>query len=89
VSDPTNFTGAIATSTLVKERRGDSVAPLRRLLQGVSLAFIKQATPDAKTYAPFLTSAYAQSLSTPDLPLRLNTDLPDSLTRWMKLTAFL
>lgn len=89
VSDPANFTGASATSTLVKERRGESVAPLRRLLQGVSLAFIKQATPDAKTYAPFLTSAYAQSLSTPDLPLRLNTDLPDSITRWMKLTTLL
>ena len=41
--------------------------PLRRLLQGVSLAFIKQASPEAKTYAPFLTSAYAQSLSTPEL----------------------
>jgi predicted dienelactone hydrolase len=89
VSDPANFTGAIAENTLVKERRGASVAPLRRLLQGVSLAFIKQATPEANTYTPFLTSAYAQSLSTSDLPLRLNTDLPDSLTRWMKLTAFL
>jgi predicted dienelactone hydrolase len=89
VSDPTNFTGALVQSTLVKERRGQSVEPLRRLLQGISLALIKQATPEAKTYAPFLTAAYTQSLSTPGLPLRLNTELPDSLTRWMKLTAFL
>jgi predicted dienelactone hydrolase len=87
VSDPTNFSGAIGEGTLIKERRGEDVAPLRQLLQGVSLALIKQQTPEAKTYAVFLTSGYAQSLSTPSLPLRLNTELPANLARWLKLAS--
>ncbi len=87
VSDPGNFSGAIAQSTLVKERRGQEVEPLRRLLQGVSLAFIKQSTSEAQTYQPFLTPEYARSLSKPDLPLRLNTELPANLTRWLSLAS--
>lgn len=87
VSDPEEFSGTIAQSSLVKEKRGQEVEPLRRLLQGVSLAFAKQLTPDAKTYQPFLSSAYAQSLSTPSLPLRLNTDLPPNITRWLNVAT--
>lgn len=87
VSDPANFSGAIGEGTLVKERRGQEVAPLRQFLQGVSLAFIKQQTPEAKTYQTFLTSGYAQSLSTPGLPLRLNTEIPASLSRWLSLAS--
>lgn len=87
VSDPGNFSGAVAQGTLVKERRGQEVEPLRRLLQGVSLAFIKQSTSEARTYQPFLTPEYARSLSRPDLPLRLNTELPANLTRWLSLAA--
>ena len=88
VSDPAHFSGARAQGTLVKERQGQEVEPLRRLLQGVSLSFVEQLTPNAKTYQPFLSSAYAQSLSTPNLPLRLNTDLPANLTRWLGLATF-
>lgn len=62
-----------------QERRGAQVQPLRQLISGVSLAFIEQLTPAAKTYAPFLTSTYAQSLSTPQLALRLNTQLPANI----------
>ncbi len=89
VSDPASFGGAISQGTLVKERRGQDVAPLRRLLQGVSLAFIEQTTSDAKTYSPFLTSAYAQSLSTPSLPLRLNNQLPANLTHLFTFAALI
>lgn len=64
----------------LQEQQGEETKPLRQLLQAVSLAFIKQLTPEAKTYQPFLTSAYAESLSTPSLPLRLNTKLPASIT---------
>ena len=87
VSDPGNFSGAIAQGTLVKERRGQEVEPLRRLLQGVSLAFIKQTTAEAQIYQPFLSPEYARSLSKPDLPLRLNTELPANLTRWLSLAT--
>ncbi|WNZ46561.1 alpha/beta hydrolase [Leptolyngbya boryana CZ1] len=87
VSDPGNFSGAVAQGTLVKERRGKEVEPLRRLLQGVTLAFVQQATPAAKTYQPFLTPDYARSLSKPELPMRLNTELPENITRWLSLAS--
>ncbi|WP_242065662.1 alpha/beta hydrolase [Trichocoleus sp. FACHB-262] len=87
VGDPANFSDLITQSALVRERQGKETANLRQLLQGVSLAFIKQLTPEAKQYQPFLTSGYAQSLSTAQIPLRLNTKLPASLAPWMKVAA--
>ncbi len=66
-------------TTIVQERRGEETKSLRQLIRGVSLAFIKQQTPEAKIYQPFLTPAYAQSLSTPQMPLRLVSDLPASI----------
>ncbi|MGH8002357.1 MAG: alpha/beta hydrolase [Brasilonema sp.] len=73
-----------AATTIVKERRGEETKSLRQLTKGVSLAFIKQLTPEAKIYKSFLTPAYAQSLSTPELPLRLASDLPTSIKRWLE-----
>ncbi len=58
-------------------------------MQGVSLAFVKQLTPEAKSYAPFLAPAYAQSLSTSSLPLRLSTELPSSVQHWLDTTKLL
>lgn len=81
VSDITNVN---QDATLVKERLGLEVIPFQQLLQGMSLAFIQQLTPQAETYQPFLSAAYAQSLSTPNLPLRLSTRLPDSVIRLLK-----
>lgn len=74
-------------NTLINERRGQDIEPLRQLLRGVSLAFIKQLTPEAKKYEPFLTPVYAQSISTPDLPLRLNSQLPKKLTNWLHIAT--
>jgi predicted dienelactone hydrolase len=82
ISDPIYPTSA--ATTIVKERIGEETKSLRQLTQGVSLAFIKQLTPEAKIYQPFLTSAYAQSLSTPQLPLRLVSELPPSIKRWLE-----
>jgi predicted dienelactone hydrolase len=87
VGDPTNLNHALTESMFVRERSAAETEPLRNLLQGVSLAFIKQMTPEAKQYAPFLNPAYAQSFSTESLKLRLNADLPPSLSNWLKLTA--
>ena len=70
---------AITASGAIKERRGVEAQPLRQLISGVSLAFVNQLTPQAQSYQPFLTPAYAQSLSTPNLPLRLSTELPESI----------
>jgi len=87
VGDPVNRGSTPNRSTLVKERRGEETNSLRQLTQGVSLAFIKQLTPEAKTYEPFLTPAYAQSFSKPELPLRLNTQLPASIAPWIQLVV--
>lgn len=86
IGDPENLGDTATASTLVKERQGEVTKSLRQLASGVSLAFIKQLTPAAKTYAPFLTPAYAQSLSTPELPLRLNSELPASVTTWIEVS---
>jgi predicted dienelactone hydrolase len=84
IGDPANLANTAATTTIVKERLGGDTQPLRQLLQGVSLAFIKQQTNEAKIYQPFLTPAYAQSLSTSALPLRLNSELPGSIKPWLE-----
>jgi predicted dienelactone hydrolase len=82
ISDPA-YVGSTAT-TIVKERRGVETEPLRQLTRGVSLAFIKQLTPEARIYQPFLTSAYAQSFSTRQLPLRLVSELPANIKPWLE-----
>ncbi|MGB3756890.1 MAG: alpha/beta hydrolase [Rivularia sp. (in: cyanobacteria)] len=76
----------ISATTIIKERQGIEAKPLRELLQGVSVAFVKQLSPEAKKYQPFLTSAYAQSFSTPSIKLRLNSSLPASIQPWLKLS---
>lgn len=87
VTDRANLNDALARSTLVKEHIGKEADPLRQVVRGVSLAFIKQLTPEAKTYEPFLTPAYAQSLSTPTLALRLNKQLPATMATWFQVLA--
>lgn len=83
IGDLGNLGRAASVRTLVKERWGDETIPLRQLASGTMLAFVKQLTPEAQAYAPFLTPAYAQSLSTVQLPLRLNTELPTTLDPWV------
>jgi len=85
IIDPTYPAGEV--SRIIREKRGEETQPLRQLIRGVSLAFVKQLTPEAKTYQPFLTAAYAQSLSTPELPLRLNADLPTNIKPWLDLAV--
>jgi predicted dienelactone hydrolase len=72
-------------ATLVREKRGEEVNSLRELIRGVTLAFIKQDTPQAQTYQQFLTPAYAQSLSTAEINLRLNSNLPRNIQPWLNL----
>lgn len=73
--------------TLLKERTGKEADPLRQLIRGVSLAFIKQQTAEYQTYEPFLTAGYAQSLSTSKLALRLNQELPGSVSQWLRFAS--
>ena len=85
VGDPSNLNPALGKIPFMPELRGEETANLRQFLQGVILSFIKQQTSEAQIYAPFLTSAYAQSFSTPELPLRFSTELPSSITSWLRL----
>jgi predicted dienelactone hydrolase len=73
--------------TLVKERTGQEMEPLRAAVRGTSLAFVKQFTADAQTYKPFLSAGYAQFRSTPEIPMRLNAELPTSITRLLNLAG--
>lgn len=87
VTDRANLNDALARSTLVKERIGKEVDPLRQLVRGVSLAFVKQLTPEAKTYEPFLTPAYAQSLSTQTISMRFSRELPPTMATWFQVLS--
>ncbi len=86
VTDQGNLNDALARSTLVKEQIGKEAEPLRKLVRGVSLAFIKQLTPEAEIYQPFLTPAYTQSLSNSTITLRLHTKLPTTLNAWLEIS---
>jgi predicted dienelactone hydrolase len=87
VTDRANLNEALAQSTLVKEHIGEEVEPLRRLLRGVSLAFVKQLTPDAQRYQPFLSPVYAQTLSTRTMRMRLSKELPTTMSTWFQVLA--
>jgi predicted dienelactone hydrolase len=84
ISDP-NYPLSEAT-TLVKEKRGSETVSLRQLVRGISLAFIKQQTPEAKTYQPFISSTYTRSLSTTEIPLRLVSELSTTLKSVVEYT---
>lgn len=87
VGDPANLNHVFTQSIFVRERSEQETEDLRKLVRGVSLAFVKQLTPEANRYAPFLTSAYAQSFSTETLKLRLNSKLPPNFSKRLKMAA--
>ncbi len=89
VSDPTNTSGAIVENTLVTEKRGPEMAQLHQALRGVTLAFSQQLTPEAEKYAPVLTAAYIQPLSSEQIVLRFNRQLPEDLARLFDPTTAL
>ncbi|PSO99681.1 MAG: dienelactone hydrolase [Cyanobacteria bacterium QS_7_48_42] len=88
ITDPSNLNSLMEQNTLVKQFVGSEAEPVRELVRGVSLAFVKQLTPKANLYQPFLTPAYAQFLSTPRISMRLTTELPVSMDVWIQGLAF-
>lgn len=87
VGDPSNINQALTELPFISELRGEETAQLRQLLRGISLSFILQRSPEAEQYRPFLSAVYAQSFSTPTLPLRLTEALPASVQSWLKIMA--
>jgi predicted dienelactone hydrolase len=60
---------------------GEQATDVRKYLKAIALAFAAQMTPEAKNYAIFLTSDYAQFASTTAFPFRLITQIPtDAIT---------
>lgn len=55
---------------------GEQAADVRKYVKAIALAFAFQMTPEAKKYAVFLTSDYAQFASTSAFPFRLITQIP-------------
>lgn len=87
VGDPANLNEAITQNMILQERRRDETEALRRMLKGFSLAFVKQQTPEASLYEPFLSPAYVQSWSMETVRLRLNPDIPPALRNWLNTAA--
>ncbi|MGJ3249728.1 MAG: alpha/beta hydrolase [Elainellaceae cyanobacterium] len=85
--DPANLNYALTQSLFLRERRRDETDGLRQMLQGISLAFVKQDTPEADLYASFLTPDYVQAWSTDSIKLRLNSDVPPQLRDWFQMAA--
>jgi predicted dienelactone hydrolase len=85
VGDPQNLNSELSRIPFMPALPDQATGRLRSFVQGVSLSFIMQQTPDAEAYRNALTPNYAQQYSTPDLPLRLTQELPASLTNWPRL----
>ncbi len=86
VGDPSNVNPALTELPFMAELRVEETENLRQLLKGISLSFVAQQTSEAEQYQPFLSAAYAQSLSTSTLPLRLVDTLPESVLSWLNFT---
>jgi len=54
----------------------EQAADVRKYVKAIALSFAFQMTPEAKNYAVFLTSDYAQFASTAAFPFRLITQIP-------------
>lgn len=55
---------------------GDQAVDIRNYTKAIVLAFAGQMTAEAERYKVFLSSDYAQSVSTPNFPIRLINDIP-------------
>lgn len=87
IGDPRNLNQAITQTLFTRELLGDSTESMRQLLCGISLAYVKQLTPEAPLYEPFLSPAYVQSFSSDQVKLRLSREVPDTLKQWMRMTV--
>ena len=85
VGDPNNLNSDLARIPFMPELPTATTAPLRIFLQGVSLSFVMQQTPEAETYAPALSPSQAYAFSTTDMSLRLSQTVPEGLATWPRL----
>ncbi|MFB6276313.1 MAG: alpha/beta hydrolase [Halothece sp.] len=84
VTDIQNVHSPMGQNSLIPELIGQNAEPVRSLIRATTLAFIKQETPQARQYQPFLTPEYAQFISTPNLSFRLTQEMPQRLMPWLQ-----
>ncbi len=84
VTDIQGHQSAVGQNTLVPELMGKNAEPVRSLIRGTTLAFLRQNSHQAEQYQPFLTPEYTQFLSTPDLSFRLTQTVSPSLKPWLQ-----
>ncbi|HEY9761643.1 MAG TPA: alpha/beta fold hydrolase [Trichocoleus sp.] len=87
VGDPSNLNPALSRIPFMPELPGTATGQLRDFIQGLSLSFTLQQTPQAEQYKAFLSPEYAQTYSTAVLPIRLSQEIPASVQRWLNLTG--
>jgi hypothetical protein len=85
VGDPNNLNADLVRIPFMPALPDVTTAPLRIFLQGVSVGFIMQQTPQARAYAPALSPTMAQAFSTDAMPLRLSQTVPAGLAAWPRL----
>ena len=85
MGDPSNLNPALTQNMVLRERSWQETENMRRWMKGLSLAFVKQHTPEADLYASFLKPAYVQSWSTDRIQLRLTQSLPLTLEQWLRM----
>lgn len=85
VGDPNNLNADLGRIPFMPSLPDVTTAPLRIFLQGVSLSFVMQQTPEAEAYAPALSPAVAHAFSTTSLSLRLSQTVPEGLATWPRL----
>lgn len=85
VGDPNNLNADLGRIPFMPALPDVTTAPLRIFLQGVSLSFVMQQTPEAEDYAPALSPTVAHAFSTTALSLRLSQTVPEGLTTWPRL----
>ncbi len=86
ITDTNSMNSMMGQSTLVREVMGEQAEPVRQLVRGVSLAFIKQLTPEKANYEIFLTPTYIESLSQEHLNFRMGRELPISVKTWINVS---
>ena len=84
VTDIHNQNSPMGKNTFVPELMGKKAEPVRNWIRATSLAFLKQDSPQAQKYQPFLTPEYAQFLSTPNLSFRVTQEVPPVLKLWLQ-----
>ncbi|MBE9135899.1 alpha/beta hydrolase [Nodosilinea sp. LEGE 07088] len=85
VGDPNNLNADLGRIPFMPALPDVTTAPLRIFLQGVTLSFVMQQTPEAEAYAPALSPTMANAFSTANLPLRLSQTVPEGLASWPRL----